>query len=303
MKNKTLPAIVAFLSCLNFYSNGQGISSELYPFNYTFVHPSYAGLEGQRISMLGNRLESENSFGQSPVTVGFIGYENYFNKIKSGISIIAQAERLGPMAITNYGFSYNYKIKLNESVSMIPSIRFRRNIYNVELSFYDFNGDDPLIVYGDITEKNWTGDAGLLFQVKKTNFGVVFDNLVHSDNRSDLLSSSATRFPEVVSFMVGTEFTLSPTITSRHSLYLPVDMLDLRVDLNNTFIWKKLLIAGASFEYANDNFYPKLFAGLSIGDYVTLSTLLYSGRREDFKADFRGEMYLEFRIGRVKEEK
>jgi type IX secretion system PorP/SprF family membrane protein len=303
MKNRILMTIACVVAACS-YAQAQGIGAELYPFNYTFINPSFAGLDGQKISMLANSVDYSGAFGNSRQTIGFIAYENYFAKINSGFSVVADAERFGPSSVSNYALSYAYKVKLKESVFILPAIRVRRNIYDIDYSFFELiQPSDPLIGDLNITEKNWTTSASLLFQVRKTNFGFAVDNVLHSDHHDATLESTSNRFDQLVSFIAGTEFKLSSDFSSRHSLYVPVDMINLRMDVNNTFIWKNLLIAGASLEYSGDQFYPKFFTGVTIANFATISTMLYSRHRDDFNPKFRGEIYVQFKLNKLQPKK
>ena len=100
----------------------QGIESELYQFNYSFVHPSFAGSEGQRISMLARTAMYNRSFDNDAQTMVLLGYENYFEKIRSGVALTGSSERFGPSSFSSLAISYNYKMILGTSSELVTGV-------------------------------------------------------------------------------------------------------------------------------------------------------------------------------------
>lgn len=86
-------ALIISLLFLTGKALGQGLSSELYQYNYSFVHPAFAGWEGQKISLLGSTATHDRGFGVDKPTMLLVSYENYFEKIKSGVAATGYSRR------------------------------------------------------------------------------------------------------------------------------------------------------------------------------------------------------------------
>jgi type IX secretion system PorP/SprF family membrane protein len=280
---------------LPYGSKAQGVNSELYLFNYTLIHPSFAGLDEQKISFLGSLFRYQTLSGYETSTLGFVNYERRLNKLNSGIAVTGFSTVTGPIATTSLGISYNYQHAINDKVVLIPGIRFRWNSSSLSLSYFS-PGDDPLLVTGSTTESSVNADVGMLVQVDKLKIGVMVDNLFPT--RTDIHENFYPgRYARTYTAVIGMRTQLSKVFAAEHSLYLPVSDGSYRVDLNNSITWKKLLTAGTSVELRNGEFYTRFNGGVNVKDYFRVMALLYSTRRNDFfYPALRAEVYMEFKF-------
>ena len=273
---------------------GQGIGSELYQYNYGFVHPAFAGSEGQRISMLVRTATYDGSFSDHAETMLLMSYENHFEKINSGIAVTGYSERLGPSSLSSLSLSYNYKLTLGASSELIASTRVRRHFYSVSGDYYrQIEPNDPLVNL-DVSASNWAADLGVLFRRGESYVGLVSNDLLHTDNTLEVIGLPIRRERNLTA-LIGTSFTISEHLVSEHSLYIPFDREEYRVDLNNTLTINDLFLAGISLERSHDKFFVRGNAGLKVKDYFQVQLLIYSGKRDYFDLPkFRGEMFMAF---------
>ena len=273
---------------------GQGVEAELYQYNYSFIHPAFAGIEGERVSMLGRTTTYDGSFSDQKETMVLMSYENFFEKINSGIQVTGYSERLGPSSLSSLSFSYNYKLNVGESADLITSARAARHFLSVSTDYYrTIDPTDP-VLNPDLSASNFAVDFGLLLKVKKSHFGLVANNLLHTDNRMDMIQSTSPLEGNFAA-IAGTSFTISEHVMSRHSLYVPFDVDEYRVDLNNTISINDLFLAGVSIERSDDKFFLRGNAGVKVKDYFQIVFLLYSNKRKEFTSEkFRGEIFMGF---------
>lgn len=296
--------LIASLLLMTVKAVGQGMEAELYQYNYSFIHPAFAGSEGQRISMLANTVDYNEQFGDGkPNTRVLISYENYFEKLNSGFAITGYSERLATSSLSSFSLSYNYKLKLGATSYLVAGARAGRHFYSVSSDYYRvIDPSDPLLDR-DFSQANWTADAGLLLRVSKFYFGLVASNLIHTHNQIEGISSPVL-IDNHEAAIVGTSFRISDHLVSNHSLYIPIEKrrddtrgIDYRIDLNNTLTINDLFLAGLSIERSNDKFFARFNAGIKIKDYFQILFLLYSGKRNEFTdPKFRGEMFMGFRF-------
>lgn len=274
-------------------ASGQGVESELYQYNYSFVHPAFAGNDGQRIAILGRTTAYDRSFGNTMQSMVLIGYENYFEKINSGIAVTGYSERLGYGSLSSLALSYNYKITLGESSALVTSVRAGTHYHSFSTNYIPIEPSDPLI-HANLAASNWTADLGVLFKIKESYFGGLANNLAHSNATLDLIGSPDPLENDYAA-IIGTSLTLGERLKSKHSLYIPFNGDDVRVDLNNTLTIHDRFLAGLSVERSNGKFYARANAGIQVKDYFQIVFLLYSKKRDDFMTPrFRGEMFMSF---------
>lgn len=296
--------LIASLLLISVKAVGQGIDAELYQYNYSFIHPAFAGSEGQRISVLANTADYDQQFGDGkPNTRVLVSYENYFEKLNSGFAITGYSERFATSSLSSFSFSYNYKVKLGTTSYLVAGGRTGRHFYSISSDYYRvIDPSDPLLDR-DFSQANWTADAGLLLRVSQFYFGLVASNLIHTHNQIDAIPSSVT-IDNHEAGIVGASFTISDHLVSNHSLYIPIEKkkgnmrgIDYRIDLNNTLTINDLFLAGLSIERSNDKFFAKFNAGIKVKDYFQILFLLYSGKRNEFTdPKFRGEMFIGLRF-------
>lgn len=275
---------------------GQGIESELYQTNYSFIHPAFAGSEGQQISMLARTASYGNSFGDQAETMVLMSYENNFEKIRSGVALTGYSERSGPSSLSSLAISYNYKLTLGTSSELITSVRVQRHSYSVSVDHYrPIEPSDPLLNNKmNLSASNAVADLGVLLKVKESYVGMMANNLVHTNNTIEALGGT-DYLGENYAAIIGTSFTISEHLVSEHSLYIPFDDEEYRVDLNNTFTIHDRFLAGLSIENSDDKLFVKGNAGFKVKDYFQILFLVYSGKRNySFDPQFRGEVFMGF---------
>lgn len=276
---------------------GQGIEAELYQYNYTLIHPAFAGSDGQKISILANTVTYDGSFGNSEAnTLALMSYENYFDKINSGIAVTGYSERMGPSSFSSLGLSYNYKFRLGESVNLVAGAKVRRHIYSVSYDYFrSIEPSDPLL-NPDVSEANWAADFGLLLNIRKFNFGLLANNLFHTNDKIDVVASK-NHLDKNYAAIVGTSFRINDHLVSNHSLYIPLETELYRIDLNNTITINNFFVAGFSIEKTQSDIFTRFNTGLQIKDYFQILFLVYSQKRNDFfEPKLRGEVFLGFKF-------
>ena len=274
---------------------GQGVEAELYQYNYAFVHPAFAGSEGQRISVMARTQRYKANLGNgADNTMVLMSYENHFDKINSGVALTGYSERVGPSSLSSFAVSYNYKLTFGASSELITGIRAKRHFYSLSDDYYrQIEPSDPLLDQ-DLSASNWAADLGVLLRVKESYFGLVANDLLHTDNRIDFIGSPS-RFGINYAGIIGTSFTISEHLMSEHSLYILFDDETYRVDLNNTLTIIDLFLAGFSVERSDDKFFVRGNAGLKVKDYCQVLFLFYSDKRDDtLSRKFRGEVFIGF---------
>ena len=194
---------------------GQGAGSELYQYNYSFIHPAFAGNQGQRISILGNTT----AYGTSDLnkhTAFLMGYENYFEKINSGVVVTGYSERAGASSLSSLALSCNYRITLSESSMLVTSVRAGTHYQSFSDVYYSVTQSDQLLDL-NLSASNWTADFGVLFKMKEFYFGALANNLAHSSATLDLINLPDPLTNNYAA-IIGTSFTLSEHLESEHSL-------------------------------------------------------------------------------------
>jgi type IX secretion system PorP/SprF family membrane protein len=296
---KIILLILVLLPCAQLLA--QGIASDLYQYNYSIVHPGFAGSEGQhRISLLANTVIYDDQFSERHVNGNaFFSYDTYFEKIASGISVMGSAQRLGPKTVTSTSLAYNYQFKINDHVTLIPAVRLRRYWYSLDLSFFRvIQPNDPLLTADqDVSEANWSTDFGLVVKVKKFSFGVMTQNFIHTNDKLEGISGSTGELDREYTAIAETSFTINKHLSSTHSVYIPVDDEDYRLDFNNTLLINDLFIAGISLEKSESDFFMKLNTGVKVKDRFQVVMLVYSGPKDEGPYQkFSGEVYLQFKF-------
>ena len=271
----------------------QGIQSELYQYNYSFVHPAFAGREGQKISMLGTTATYGQTFGDDKPTMVLMSYENYFEKVKSAVAVTGYSRRVGPLSLSSLAISYNYRFKVGASSELITSTRLHRHFYSASYNFRSIDPSDP-ILNADYSASNWAADLGAMLQVKEFYFGLLANSLLHSNNTGDMIGAP-NELRENSAAIIGGSFVLGEHLKSQHSLYVPLDDEGCRIDLNNTLIIRDLFLAGLSIERSNQTFFVRGNAGLKVKDYFQIVVLIYSDKRHHVDSPkFRGELLVGF---------
>jgi type IX secretion system PorP/SprF family membrane protein len=296
---KIILLIFALLPCAQLLA--QGIASDLYQYNYSIVHPGFAGSEGQhRVSLLANTIIYDDQFSERHVNGNaFFSYDNYFEKISSGIAVTGSAQRLGSETITSTSLSYNYQFKINDHATLIPAVRLRRYWYSLDLGFFrSIQPDDPLLTADqDVTEANWSTDFGMVIKVKKFSFGVMAQNLIHTNDKLEGIGGSTGEIDREYTAIAEASFAINEHLSSTHSVYIPVDKEDYRLDFNNALLINDLFIAGISLEKSERDFFMKLNTGVKVKDRFQVVMLVYSGpKNEALDQKFRGEVYLQFKF-------
>ena len=291
---KTILIISMFFAAANVL--GQGMASELYQYNYSFVHPAFAGAEGQKISLLGRTAKYDGGFGRVAQTMFLVSYENYFEKLSSGLAVTGYSEGFGPSSLSSLAISYNYKFTLGASTELITGARVQRHFHSVSLDYYrEIHPNDP-ILNPNFSASNWAADLGAMLKVKEFYFGLLANSLAHSNNTGDMIGWPDD-LNENYAAIVGGSFVLGEHLASQHSLYVPFGDKGYRVDLNNTLIIRNLFLAGLSIERAGEKFSVRGNAGLKVKDYFQILFLIYSDKRDDFEpAKLRGELFMGFRF-------
>lgn len=272
--------------------------SDLYQYNYTTISPSFAGLEGQKITGTANVY----AFRSRPYEAsGFIGYENKISKINSGVGFSADFMNYARTTRTNLNLLYNYQWSLDENRKVVAGAK----ITSSQLAFSHLETAilDPLhpMQYYGISRANTTVvGASVLYKKDKIFLGISVDNLFQKAYHTDNIALLSGYFDKQFNFIVGDQFRLGEKISTTHSIYVINKKDYWRFDLNNSVLIDNWLIAGLSLEVNNsdsDNqIYPKANAGFNVSNKAQFIFSAYSEANNRGGKKFSGQMMMMFNL-------
>lgn len=296
-----LAFVCAVLVLVAISLRAQDSGVELYQYNYSFLNPSFAGKDKQKISMLAKITAYSGAFDDQFFSTAFLSYENYFNKLNSGVALTGFSQTFGVAATTSLALTYNYHFKITDDITLIPAIRVRRQTVSVDFSFYrPIDPVDPVIIGEDEpTETNWTGDLGVAFTFKSFDIGLSAANLFYTKNRTEI-ANFPSQLDKFYTVLARGSFKINQHLSSEHSLYIPLLNGEFdRIDINNTLVINDLFIAGLSLERNTDDTLLRINTGFKVKDFFRIVMLAYSNSDEIIGRPlrkFRGEIYTEFKF-------
>lgn len=280
-----------FLVLCGHFVVAQRPTSDLYQYNYTSVAPVFSGVEGGKITFIGS------TFRYRGTDAGYIGVETAIKKINSGIGFNVSAERLGPIAGTYYNLLYNYQWNIDEKNKLIVGAKLGMYEHVMDVTLFEpVDQNDPLLnASGSISSTRLMTGLGLLYKGERFFGGISADNLVHGARHHNFSMNFDPR-KTLVHYFAGATFNPGSNFSTTHSIYANTMPDQWSVELNNSLLFKKRLIAGASFQIArNTDIIPKANAGVSIKDKAKIMIMLYSKAR-DVDKKFSGQLLLQFSL-------
>ena len=269
--------------------------NDLYQYNYVSINPSFAGVYGQNVSLLGTLTIPER--GGDRVTSGFAGFESYVSKISSGFGGSAAAVTRGFFTHSYLNAFGNYQLKVNDDSKVIFGLKITG--YQGVLDFTEFietDPSDPVIdVFPTTSTSDIRGGASILYKRNKFFAGLTADNIVRSRQTDDARAYDALAYRQF-SFQSGADFDLGPRVTSVNSLYLFSEEDYKRFDINTSLLIKEKFIVGCSLEVNSDDWVlPKLNGGVNFKDIGRVLVVLYS-KEADLERRFNGQLMLQVKI-------
>lgn len=267
----------------------QARSIELYPYNYTSISPAFAGVDGTKFTFIGNMV----TFGtDSYPFVFFAGAETSYKNV--GFGITALRRRAGFATSGDYALPVNYQWKINDKNKLVFGARvsYQRAELNPVLTWLNIMpGFDP-----DRNQRKVTSMANLslgsLYQGELLYIGFSVDNILTKESTNDYGA-----FPTKMNLIVGKDVK-GKKISSMHSMYASINNDYWTLDINNSVVFKDLIIAGFSIELSDldEGVIPKVNAGVKFGDYGKAVAMLYSSSNDDGDPKFRGQLFLMFTL-------
>lgn len=265
-------------------------NNDLYPYNYTSVSPTFAGVDGLKVTAMGS------VFAPGGPDAGFIGFEAPIKNINSGVGVNFSGSGLGPVKDRYVNLLYNYQWNIGQDGKMIVGAKL--GVYKNTLDnskYIPLDPNDPLLISaGKTSYLNPMAGVGALYKTERLFLGVLADNLVR-DRTENMAYLNFNPANIIVSYFFGVNFILGEKVTTTHSVYSNANDGNVRTDLNNSVVFKKWLIAGVSFRVNDDNISPSANAGVSIKEKFKIMIMLYS-RTRDVDKDFSGQLMLQFSL-------
>lgn len=286
---KSIVISIVLLAFVRYNAVAQYPANDLYQYNYTSMSPTFTGLEGTAVTFIGNKFHPKQSSGQDS---GFIGIETTIDKINSGIGFTAMAEQTFITTSTFLNLNYNYQWKIGEDRKMVAGTRL--GTYEIAIDYSVFSGGgDPLLNPGRGSLTNMMAGFRILYSGKKLFGGISADNVLRKGLHSD--PGFRAFSPDILfHYFIGTNIDFGENFSTTHSVYAYSIDNDRRVDLNNSVLIRKWIIAGLSIEFNGDPV-PKANVGVSIKDKAKILVMVYSSAR-DVEKEFSGQLLLQFRF-------
>lgn len=296
MKLWAIISIVGLIISANAFA--QTTPSDLYQYNYTTISPSFAGIEGQRMTFTGNIYVRKN--GQYTGS-GFLGYEARIDQINSGVGFSADFLNTRSRTQSNLNLLYNYQWSLDEGRKLVFGLKISDNQLSFDHSeITPMDPNDPIGYGGIVTASTTLGSAAVLYKGKKFFAGFSIDNLFHRTYRLHLISHLSGFHDPQYNMLVGREFHISERLSTTHSAYVINKNKFWRFDINNSMLINNWLVVGLSLEVNNsdhDNqIYPKANAGISIRKKAQCVFSVYSEGNNKGGKKVSGQMMLLFDI-------
>lgn len=288
---RTLCFIVLMCACLAAHSQVRMI--DLYQYNYTSISPAFAGLDGTKITAMGNVFVSTPEWPSSYHNV-YAGFETKLGKY--GLGLTSNLIDEGWQSMLHVSVPVNYQWGLDEKRKLV--FAWRPSFVQVGLGF---QVDDPTMpredpkVDGHNYRQGFTNSVALLYKTDKYFIGASADNIVHSRWLFGLPEFTAIQY----NLMAGKNFRIDKLLSSEHSIYAAwIGNTDLyKVDLNNTLVIGGQVLVGFSLMIDYD-VYPKVNAGWRFGKLGQAVISLYSATNSSEFKKFSGQMMLQFNFGK-----
>lgn len=293
---KNLILIFFFVLLMGSRAYTQAPTSNLYQYNYTSISPAFAGLDGQKITMMGNYFEDKS---HARISSGFVGYEINADKINSGFGLTLSHQALGPQSSTYFNLLYNYQWKITDKSKLVFGAKVTDIFATVDFTQYiPVDPNDPLLNQpAQVSVTTLMFGLGLLYKTDRFFIGISTDNLGTKTIDPNQYLNIEDPEKKLVHYMAGVNFKIADWLSSEHSVYgITVDQF-WRVDLNNTFTFADWIIAGVSVEKNEivDDIIPKVNAGVKLKDKGKLMLMLYS---KDYEASkrFSAQVMMQFNL-------
>jgi hypothetical protein len=275
-----ISAIITGMIVILSVQNGktQGVSSELYQYNYFYVNPAFQDSSEHVLSFMGNYFEVDDNRRYN----GILSYQANISKLKSSIGFQGSSgnsrESFTRRNIRSYGITINHAFQIGKSSTLTIGTK----VYNQGRSYrpYEFISGDPVIGPAFPSDSEWLLDLGLVFRVKSFFSGLSVIGL----------SSESKRYGAIGGYTL----LLSNSLKSEHSIYTEVNSDDLTVlDINNKLIIRDKFLVGLTYRtQSQDGFIVS--TGVDLFRSMRVMFLVYSNTDES--KDFKAEMMAVVRI-------
>jgi type IX secretion system PorP/SprF family membrane protein len=262
------------------FTNGAAqftINNELYHYNYFTVNPAFAGKDGQNFSLL--TTSTLYGLGSTNTDVLF-AYDTKFDKINSGIGLIAQSLRSDPVLKTNLSFNYAYDLELGGSSSIRFGTRVENQRTSIDYSFFrSIDPVDPILGSQDVESiSRLSVSLGAMLEIRDFYFAFSADNLM-ATGKSNVNVFNGKR-AILFNSILGYSFKISSWGKLIHSVYAPLSGGDfIKVDLNNVLLINNKIITGVSLEIDDGTLFPKINAGYKWNDFIQITSMIFSKRK------------------------
>jgi len=215
--------------------------TDLYQYNYTSISPVFAGVDGQKITVMGTWCKACRGIGQP--SGGFMGYETSIDRINSGIGVNASMTQLGPGKDIFINILYNYRLDLGNDQKLIFGTKFGIVRNSIDFTMYQpVDPNDPLLnAPTSASIMNPSLSLGVMYKRERFFVGLSVDNLLPKKEKFD--AQGGETFGEyMLSIISGVDFKLGESLSSTHSVYVIRIGGYTRADLNNTVLIKDWII-------------------------------------------------------------
>lgn len=293
MKYTHAIVMVGFIICNCAYA--QQPLSNLYQYNYTMISPTFAGLDGQKVTMMGNYYRA----GDGSFSSGFAAYEVNAKKINSGFALTASQASLGPQSTSYINLLYNYQFQVGEKSKVVVGAKVSDVINMVDFSLYlPIDPNDPLLDDQNRSLNTLLIDFGILFKREKFFAGISTDNLIHKVLNADQYLNADAYEERGINYTAGVDWKIANWLSSTHSVYAFTLDQYWRVDLNTTFTFGGWIMAGVSIQKnkPDDDIIPKVNAGIKLKQRGQINLMLYSKDYDFPSKDFSAQLAIQFRL-------
>lgn len=272
----------------------QDPTPDLYQYNYSVVSPAFVGVDGMKITAVGNVLATTNAPNRYSA---FTGFEGSIGKVGLGVNAsTTNIER----PLWNINLPVNYQLQLGEDRRLVFGARLSVQHTEFNYSWADLNRTDPndpmYYPSGRVSQTGFTSALGLLYKGRIFYGGVSVDNIVDSHIDYNYLPDRP-----LYHVVVGKDYGGRRNVEYACSVYaIGMDILT-RLDVNNSLLIAKRVIAGVNIEFSDDT-YPKVNAGYRFGNVAQVVVSLYSKAYEHRYKKYSGQMMLQVNLNRSAKE-
>ena len=263
----------------------QDMVFSLYPENYLYYNPAYAGVKQHGVANISAR-DQWRKIDRNPVSY-MISYDQHIDSTRSGIGIIAWHDQMGLESTEFIGLNYNYRFYIRDC-----SLRIGTQIAGYRKSI-DFSGIISIQPTGLPTTKQSQikpdVDVGAWFYSPNRFYaGISARHLLEA--RFDKLSYDMARH---YYFASGLEKKLTGTYNAMLSALVKSDLASTVANLNLRVTYSNLLTIGASYRINDTNPFV-VHAG--IRHYRVMVSAAYDFANGPLGSSFEGNIkyYLDF---------